>query len=312
MSITVAKTAGFCFGVNRAVETVKKLADKKIPSCTLGPIIHNKNVVLEFSDNDVPKGSTVVIRSHGVGDDVYKKIEELNIRYVDATCPFVTAIHDIVKNVPSSGYILIAGDRSHPEVLGIIGHCNASCFVFKSEEELREILKNEQICRQNNLIMVAQTTFHEEKWDKYKTIINSLCTNAVIFDTICSATSKRQCEATELSKVNDLMIVVGDRKSSNTNKLYEICSEHSETILVEQADELLNVSLADVKNVGITAGASTPARIIEEAYRTMSDLINEVAQDDVKLDAAQQTIEQQESDEMMDDVDFEQALEDSL
>ena len=284
MTINVAKTAGFCFGVNRAVDIVNSMLDKGEKVCTLGPIIHNMEMVSELEsrgckaiDNieDCPEGSTIVIRSHGVSKSVIEKIESLSIKCVDATCPFVKKIHKIVteageKNIP----VLIAGNKNHPEVQGIIGHCDSECYTFNNDEELTELSANIPIKKINEVYVVAQTTFSKKEWKKCLKTVKKVYTNAKIFDTICKATSERQKEADLISGNSDLMIVIGDRHSSNTAKLYDICkSRCTDTFLIETAKELDKDLVSKSRSIGVTAGASTPARIIKEVLDTMSEEI---------------------------------------
>lgn len=284
MTINVAKTAGFCFGVNRAVDIVNSMLDKGEKVCTLGPIIHNMEMVSELEsrgckaiDNieDCPEGSTIVIRSHGVSKSVIEKIESLSIKCVDATCPFVKKIHKIVteageKNIP----VLIAGNKNHPEVQGIIGHCDSECYTFNNDEELTELSTNIPIKKNNEVYVVAQTTFSKKEWKKCLKTVKKVYTNAKIFDTICKATSERQKEADLISGNSDLMIVIGDRHSSNTAKLYDICkSRCADTFLIETAKELDKDLVSKSRSIGVTAGASTPARIIKEVLDTMSEEI---------------------------------------
>ena len=280
-TITVAKTAGFCFGVNRAVDLVYHLVEEVTSVKTLGPIIHNPQLVDDLSQKGVSildspqqarSGDTVVIRSHGVGQQVYEELERPGIHLVDATCPFVAKIHKIVVEHSAAGEtIIIAGDKNHPEVLGIQGHCQGECYVVKDEQELLEVLKNIK----KPAIMVAQTTFHANLWRKCVEIVKNLCTNLVFFDTICNATNERQAEAVLLAQQNDLMIVIGGKESSNTKKLKEVCAEFAETYLLETAEELDKLPpLCQYASIGVTAGASTPAYIIKEVLKTMSEMLN--------------------------------------
>ena len=284
MSITVAKTAGFCFGVNRAVEIVNKLADTDSKVCTLGPIIHNKEMVSElknkgvFSIDDIADAKlydTVVIRSHGVPQSVYDTLSSFNCDVVDATCPFVSKIHRIVKKAGECDKtVLIAGDKNHPEVMGIVGHCVGECYTFKDEEELELSLSLMLKKNIKDVCVVAQTTFDVTLFEKCLKNIKKVYTNAEIFDTICNATSERQAEAASLSKSSDCMIIIGDKHSSNTCKLFSICKRNCEhTFLVETAGDLDLDAVRHATNIGVTAGASTPARIIKEVLDTMSEVI---------------------------------------
>lgn len=281
VNITLAKTAGFCFGVNRAVTMLYDLVDKGENICTFGPIIHNPQVINDLSRKgvniienieDVSPDKKVVIRTHGVEKSVLKKCDELSIDYIDATCPFVKKIHRIVeKNSSDSVPVLMAGDKKHPEVVGIKSYCNGDTFIFNSAEELEEIFKNHNFNPENPFIVVSQTTFSIKEWKKCVKIIKLHYTNAKIFDTICNATEERQAEALLLSKKNDAMIIIGGRTSSNTAKLKAVCEPNCPTYLIETAEELLDIALCDVQSIGVTAGASTPDGIIKEVINTMSE-----------------------------------------
>lgn len=314
MRITLAKTAGFCFGVDRAVKTVEDLLDKGERVCTLGPIIHNQQLVEELnrrgarivgSPDEVKTGETLVIRSHGVEPEVIENAEKLGIKTVDATCPFVAKIHKIVAGKSREGYtVLIAGDASHQEVKGIVGHCRGSVFVFSGEEELLLLLEKEENFAGKRIILAAQTTFNEEIFVKCKNILKKVCTNAEIFDTICNATSMRQQEARELSCVNDAMIVIGGRHSSNTAKLFDVCREKcGRTYLIETAAELSGTDLSDCGSVGVVAGASTPAGIIKEVIKTMSENLQPVEEQMEVKESVQKSFE-----EMTDEEAFEASL----
>lgn len=294
MKIEVAKTAGFCFGVDRAVEMVMRLLSEGRQVYTLGPIIHNPQLVRKLelqgcgivsSPEEVPPGGTVVIRSHGVSAAVTEEIHVRGLDCADATCPFVAKIHRIVREESCKGRVLlIAGDENHPEVRGICGHClpdtdgNRGWFAFKSAEELAELLKNHPELRRKAVSVVAQTTFNVSEWKKCLQNIKKVCTNAVTFDTICNATALRQAEAVDLAKRADRMVVIGGHHSSNTAKLRDVCAGFCETYLVETADELPTEALRTAHFVGVTAGASTPADIIKEVLVTMSEIIEDAIQ----------------------------------
>ena len=279
--ITLAKTAGFCFGVDRAVNMVYSLSEKQ-RVCTLGPIIHNsemvreleqKGVIIANTPKEVPSGYTVVIRSHGVPQSVYDEIHSLNLNYSDATCPFVSKIHKTVaKAGRENSVVLIIGDKNHPEVKGIEGHCCGEFFAVKNHIEAEKLIETTPRLKTNPLTVVAQTTFDVSEWKKSLKVIKKLCTNAVIFDTICNATAERQEEARILAEKSDLMIVIGDKTSSNTCKLYDICSRVCKnTYLVETYKGLKDIDLSSACNIGVTAGASAPARIIKEVLDTMAE-----------------------------------------
>ena len=281
MKITLAKTAGFCFGVNRAVNMLYDLVRDGVNVCTLGPIIHNPQVVADLENkgvniiDDIAGASDckkVVIRTHGVEQSILKYCENHSLDYIDATCPYVKKIHKIVQNNSTEDLpVLIAGDKNHPEVIGIKSYCNGDCFVFNSDEELEEIFKSNKFNDEKPFVVVSQTTFSTKEWKKCVKKIKILYTNAIIFDTICSATEKRQAEALLLSKENDAMIIIGGRTSSNTAKLKAVCEPNCPTYLIETAEELQDIALCDVQSIGVTAGASTPDSIIKEVIKTMSE-----------------------------------------
>lgn len=280
MHIEVAETAGFCFGVDRAVNTVYDLLGRGEKVVTLGPIIHNPQLVADLKSRgafavdapaETPPGYTLVIRSHGVAQSVVDEIERLGIPYVDATCPFVKKIHDLARKSGEEGRVfLLCGNADHPEVRGIIGHCAGEHYVVRDHQELANCLKNHPDLPQKPVAIAAQTTFDTREWQNCLETLKKVCTNAAIFDTICFATAKRQKEAEALARRCDRMVVIGGRDSSNTAKLRDICAGHCQTFLIEQAAELpvLETGL----RVGITAGASTPASIIKEVLSTMSEI----------------------------------------
>ena len=282
--IILAKTAGFCFGVDRAVNLVYELVNKGEKVCTLGPIIHNAQLVDDLKSKGVkiiddvsqsPEGYTVVVRTHGVEKEVVDELENRKIVYVNATCPFVTKIHNIVKKQDENTVVLIAGDCNHPEVLGIRSFCNGESFVFKNEKELSNILENHPELSEKSVICVSQTTFSLKEQKKCKKILEKVCTNCKIFDTICNATADRQSEADEISKKSDAMLIIGGRHSSNTCKLRDTCSANCPSFLIETADELRELDLDAYDVIGVTAGASTPALIIKEVLKSMSEEIKE-------------------------------------
>ena len=283
MQIILAKTAGFCFGVNRAVKLTYELLEQGRPVATLGPLIHNPQVVEDLeskgaitcdSVDDVPDGCEVVIRSHGVGQSVYDKISTRRLAYHDATCPFVTKIHKIAARAGAEGaMLLVAGDAKHPEVQGIVGHTTGKVEVFANLVELEKLLP--ELTQQKSIFAVAQTTFNVQSWETCKEFLKNQCTNAKIFDTICNATWVRQQEAEDLSQKCDHMVVIGGHHSSNTQKLLQVAARHTKAINVETADELDKDWLNGARIVGVTAGASTPSSIIEEVLNCMSEEIRD-------------------------------------
>ena len=305
VQITLAKTAGFCFGVNRAVTMLYDLVEKGENICTLGPIIHNPQVIDDLSSKGVDiiddityvsPDKKVVIRTHGVEKSSLDFCVDNSVDYIDATCPFVKKIHKIVeKNSTKSLPVLIAGDSNHPEVIGIKSYCNGECLIFNSADELENILKSNTFNSEKPFIVVSQTTFSTKEWKKCLKIINLYYTNAIIFDTICNATEERQAEALLLSEKNDVMIIIGGRTSSNTAKLKAVCEPNCPTYLIETAEELLDIAFCDVQSIGVTAGASTPDSIIKEVLKTMSEIFENA-----------NTINKEET------AGFEQMLEESL
>ena len=314
MKITLAKTAGFCFGVNRAVQMVYDLVENGDRVCTLGPIIHNSQMVEELaqkgvrvvqSPDEAEQNETLVIRSHGVGKSVYEAAAKIGVKVCDATCPFVSKIHKIVEEQSSLGdTILISGDEQHHEVIGIIGHCKGDYYVFSTEQELENLIENHPELKEIPVTVVSQTTFNAKKWDFAQKFLKKVCTNAKIFDTICSATATRQSEANELAATNDVMVVIGGRHSSNTKKLFDVCASLCQcTHLVETAAELEASWFLNVGSVGVVAGASTPAGIIKEVIKTMSEILQPVEEQTEVEETVQKSFE-----EMTDEEAFEASL----
>lgn len=279
MKVKVAETAGFCFGVKRAVDKVYQLIEEGIhPIYTLGPIIHNEEVVSDLAERGVEvieekdlaslSGGTVVIRSHGVGKQIYQELQEYHLDYVDVTCPFVLKIHRIVERESLAGkHIIIFGDPDHPEVRGICGWCEGSYTVLKNREETENFTPPAE----KDVCVVSQTTFN---YNKFKELVEILCKkryyNSVlnmsnILNTICNATEERQKEAQNIAGEVDTMLVIGGKHSSNTQKLFEICKEEcGNTYYIQTPVDLDSEMFHHSSYVGITAGASTPKKIIEE------------------------------------------------
>lgn len=277
MEILIAKSAGFCFGVQNAIEKAEKVAAEGEGVFTYGPIIHNNQVVEALkskgvsvidSIEEVNKDHSVIIRSHGISKVEYEDLVGKGANIIDATCPYVLHIHKIVEEKCSLGYkIVIIGDPDHPEVKGINGWCNNSGIIINNEADIDNINTNEKLC------IVSQTTFSEEKWYLIVSKIIRLSKEILIYNTICSATQLRQREALELSKKVDAMIVIGGAESSNSRKLYEICKNSCEkTIFIEMEEELNLQELKGVNIVGITAGASTPDYIIKNVIDKIGSL----------------------------------------
>ena len=301
MKITLAKTAGFCFGVDRAVSLVQSAVDEGKRVCTLGPIIHNRHVMHRFeqagvteiavSEDAVP-GACVVIRSHGVTKAVYEQLKSRDVETIDATCPFVKRIHKLVETAEQQGrQPIIIGTAVHPEVRAIAGWCTHP-LVFETPEELEKWFMEMPERAKIPVTLVCQTTSTQKLWESCKKIIKKVCTNSEIFDTICEATEKRQKEASELSEICDAMVVVGDTNSSNTKRLAMICKQSCPCVaLVEDADGLDLSHLSHARTVGITAGASTPAWIIKEVNNKMSEEIKvETAQEENFAELLEQSI----------------------
>ena len=314
MKITLAKTAGFCFGVNRAVQMVYDLLKVGKKVCTLGPIIHNPQLVSELENrgvrtvsdiNEVTADEILVIRSHGVEQCVYDALAQKGIKIADATCPFVAKIHSIVKKAGEEGKaVIISGDETHQEVIGIKGHCEGEAYVVSDVQKLLELLKNKPELVEKPVIMVSQTTFNAEIWVECQKNLKKVCTNAEVFDTICNATSMRQKEAAELSAQNDAMVVIGGRHSSNTSKLFDVCSSNcGKTCLVETAEELEFGFFDGCRSIGVVAGASTPAGIIKEVIQTMSENLQPVEEQVEVKEPVQKSFE-----EMTDEEAFEASL----
>ncbi len=281
MNVELAKTAGFCFGVKRAVDTVyqqiEQYRGEKI--FTYGPIIHNEEVIKDLRSHGVEvlndeeelktaDADVVVIRSHGVAKYIYDIMEERGITCVDATCPFVKKIHKIVAEKSAEGaYIVIVGNGEHPEVQGIRGWAGEQVTVVQTPEDAERFElpdKDQKVC------IVAQTTFNYNKFKELVEIISKKRYDIVVLNTICNATKERQTEARQIAARVDAMVVIGDKRSSNTQKLFEICKEEClNTYYIQTLDDLDINQLRSVESVGITAGASTPNKIIEEVQNNV-------------------------------------------
>lgn len=274
MKVKLAKTAGFCFGVNRAVDKVYELVDNGEQHVfTYGPIVHNEAVVSELEKHGVQviesteeiqnlaKG-TIVIRSHGVGKAVYDFMQSSGLQVADGTCPYVKKIHNIVYKASQAGNkIIIIGDETHPEVQGIIGWCMSTPYLLDTPEEVEQI----PFDLNEKLTVVVQTTFNLKKFQDIVEKIQNSWYNSSIVNTICNATQERQAEARQIASSVDAMIVIGGRNSSNTQKLYEICkNECNATYYIQTLEDLAAQNFKTVCTVGITAGASTPKNMIEE------------------------------------------------
>ena len=281
MKVEVAKSAGFCFGVQRAVDSVYSEIEKgKKPIYTFGPIIHNEQVVADLETKGIKvintvdelkklNEGTVVIRSHGVPKEIYDILEKQHINIVDATCPFVKKIHNIVSDESKKDkVIIIIGNNNHPEVEGIKGWVEGPVLVINEEEQIEKIgdLKNKSVC------IVSQTTFNHNKFKYLVEIIKKKGYDINVVNTICNATHVRQVEAQKIASKVDAMIVIGGKRSSNTQKLYDICKEEcNNTYYIQTLDDLDLCELESLESIGITAGASTPKNIIEEVVLNVRD-----------------------------------------
>ena len=281
MRLELARSAGFCYGVRRAVQMAEMAAEGGRPCVMLGPIIHNRDVIaylgsigvgLVDTPEEVPPGTAVLIRSHGEGRPVHEALARLGRPVIDATCPNVSRIHQIVSRAEEGGrQVLIIGTRTHPEVAAIAGWCRRPV-VLEGVAELSNWLETAPERRDIPLTMVSQTTSTRFIWDSCVEKAKKECTNLKIFDTICNATCKRQSEAQALAARSDAMVVIGGRESSNTKRLAELCGALCPMVVwIERAAELEPSNLCRKASIGITAGASTPEWIIKEVYDKMSD-----------------------------------------
>ena len=306
-SIEIAKNSGFCFGVTRATQAVEKEIEKKIPGqriFTLGKLIHNdvynarlKSRGVEVASVDMLEGLSaeateknpvrVFVRAHGIDvatEELLEKLQAENpyFSYVDCTCSYVKKIHKIVsQNSDKENVLLVLGSADHPEVSGFVSRFSGEKFIFSDSSQFKTLIDENQqkIIDAKCTILVAQTTQNLCEWEKTKKLLKKVCTNSIIFDTICSVTETRQLEAKALADKSDLMVVIGSKSSSNSMKLYSICKEKCPgTIMVEDASELVEINPFTHKKVGIAAGASTPRDIIQEVQKTMSEAIENFAE----------------------------------
>ena len=295
MKVTVSPSAGFCFGVNRAIHLVYELIEQGKKVCTLGPIIHNNHMVEEFSQKGVriledvfqaKEGEWVVLRSHGVTRQEMQYLNDNHIPYTDAACPYVTRIQQIVwkESGATDTVVIVTGDEQHPEVQSVLSYCRCPHYVVDTADSMLSLLRNNGNFVENKVILVSQTTFNIQIYEECVRIAKKVCTNHVFFDTICNATAVRQQEAIQLAQKCDIMVVVGGRHSSNTAKLRDVCQQFCPTVLVESAVDLNETDFIDRNKVGLTAGASTPARIIKEVQTTMSEFVSNVNGDDISFE----------------------------
>ncbi|MBR3771503.1 MAG: 4-hydroxy-3-methylbut-2-enyl diphosphate reductase [Clostridium sp.] len=276
MEIRTAESAGFCFGVERAVNLVYEEVENDKKVYTYGPIIHNEEVVRDLDEKGVSvinnideihnaEAGTIVIRSHGVGKDIQKKMEQSGCQIIDATCPYVKKIHRIVSKESNDGrVIVIIGNPKHPEVQGIKGWCENDVFIIENKEDAENLC----IPEDSRVCIVSQTTFNYKKFEELVEIISKKRYDILALNTICNATEERQKESRELAKISDAMVVIGGEHSSNTQKLYEICkNECKNTYYIQTVEDLNLAEFKSFQKVGITAGASTPNKIIKEVQK---------------------------------------------
>lgn len=277
MNIQIAKHAGFCFGVERAVSLVEEALKKNNNVFTYGPIIHNPIVVSRLEErgvkvvrdvNDLDSGDVLIIRSHGITKKLYNEIEKKNIKIIDATCPFVKKAYNAAQDLSKEGYsVVILGDRLHPEIEGIISYIEGEYFIISSTLEAETLPVKEKIG------YIAQTTQDRELFIKVKNILSSKCKTLKVLDTICNATYLRQKDAREVAGRVDLMLVVGGQNSGNTKRLFQICSDIcNKTYLIESEANLKNINFTGVHNVGISAGASTPDYLIKGILKYLKEV----------------------------------------
>ncbi len=274
MKITIAENAGFCYGVMRAIKIADDAIKKYKRIYSLGPIIHNPQVVEEYEKKGLKVSynldevdAPVLIRSHGVPPEIYQKMDKKGIKYIDATCPFVKEAQDYARDLYLKGYkIVIFGDKNHPEVKAHFGYTNYNAYIINSAESAKKIISDK-------IGVISQTT---QSVEDFASVVAELTKNTKelkVYNTICDATEKRQKSAMQLAKKSDLIIVIGGKNSANTRKLYEICKHYCNKVFhIETEDEIDKSWFIDVENVGITAGASTPSYIIERVYKYCSDL----------------------------------------
>ena len=270
MKLKIAKEAGFCFGVKRAMKMAWDELELNSDIYALGPLIHNRQAVQKYEDkglitvdtiDSIPNNESVIIRSHGVSKDIYDRANFSNLNIIDTTCPFVKKIHNIVKEFYEEGFkIIIIGDKNHPEIIGINGWCENSALIIKSVDDLNNL----NLDNNNKYCVVAQTTLNLELYNQIVDILSKELDNIQFNNTICSATKTRQQAAKELSVDVDCMIVIGGKHSSNTQKLVNICKEQVPTFSIETKEDLDIDKLSKFNIIGVTAGASTPNWIIED------------------------------------------------
>lgn len=278
--ITVAENAGFCYGVNRAADMLDSLLAQGKKVCTLGPLVHNRDYIKELEGRGVrviddpgllPEDYCLLIRSHGIALELRQRLESRGIECFDATCPSVAKIADIAASADKGRIFLLAGDREHPEVIGIMSHAPGQAFTFANSRELQNLLTERPDLAHTELLAAVQTTFQPQEWEKCKEILKKDCTNIKIFDTICRTTRLRQSEAEQLAAASDLMIVVGGSDSSNTRRLFDTCNAITRTVWIQNAGQLDAADFEHGHSIGVVAGASTPVKNIMEVVHKMDE-----------------------------------------
>ena len=293
MKIILGKTSGFCYGVKRAVDGATEELKKGTHYC-LGEIIHNKNVIkkleqkgMKFVENVDDAIDKIIIRAHGIPKEVYKRATDLNIKVKDLTCPSVLKIHEMAEKYSRDGYfIILVGAQAHPEVIGTFSFCGNESFVINDINDVFPCIEKIELSNLKNVLVIAQTTYNSEKFDE---IVKSLKENLKdknleIKKTICTATEMRQKETAQIAKNVDIMIIIGDKKSSNTNKLCDISKKYCKNVfLVQNKDELKKIRLFEANNVGIMGGASTPEEDIKEIIATLEGIYNKKKEEYVSM-----------------------------
>lgn len=285
MEIIVGKTAGFCYGVKRAVDgSIKQVQENKQKIYCLGELVHNKQVIQELSERGIKfiedinevKGDNelVIIRAHGIPKNLYEKVRENNINIADYTCPNVLKIHKIAEEYQKKGYyIFLTGTENHPEVIGIISYCGKDFTLIKDENDINNAIDNLKESHKDKVLLISQTTYSTKKFKKVQEIIEQKIPNNVellVKNTICLATETRQIETRELSSKVDAMIIIGGKNSSNTKKLYEVAIENCpDTICIETKDEIDKNRYINKNKIGIMAGASTPQKSIDDVIKIL-------------------------------------------
>ena len=288
MEIIVGKTAGFCFGVKRAVEGSLEQVNKdnkNIKIYCLGELVHNKQVIQNIENKGIQliddiddvkeKEAKVIIRAHGIKKEIYQLAQEKQIELIDYTCPYVLKIHEIAQQYKENGYyIFVVGSKIHPEIIGTVSYCGENSYIIENEEDIKTAIENFKKTKINKLLVIVQTTFSEKKFETIEEKIRDSLdfdVNLVVKNTICAATSQRQKETENLSKQVDFMIIIGGKNSSNTKKLYEIAKKNcTNTLLIETADEIDVKKIKEFKKIGIMAGASTPQESIDDVVNILN------------------------------------------